>query len=83
MIRAIVLAALLAGCAARPIPTIPAELQSCPKGTKAPPAPPQPRTVESLAQWSIGIELAREATGRALGACADNLARVIEIVDHH
>jgi hypothetical protein len=43
---------------------------TCPAGTKAPPAPPQPRTVASLARWSIGIELAREATQRALDECA-------------
>lgn len=74
--RGLLILLLLAGCAAhRPQPPA-ALLEPCAERTVPPPAPRPPRTAPVLAAWSIQLQLAREATDRALAECSSRHAEL-------
>lgn len=83
MMRAVMLVALLAGCAgvvgSQPR-AVPPELTSCPPAAPKPQAPPTPRTIESLADGYNRLQGAREATEAARNACASKLRQLNEFV---
>ena len=80
--RAVWLAALLAGCAAPPppvavAPPIPAEWRSCPPTPPAVPLPPRPRTFDAAIAWGRATDERRAETAHALEVCRWRLERVV------
>ena len=82
MIRVLLVALTVAGCAQTPAPiSVGADLLTCPDPPPPPAAPPRIRTAAQLAQFAVDLELAREATRDALVECdrrRDALVRMIE-----
>jgi hypothetical protein len=83
MIRAVLVALCVAGCASSveppqeatvtQIPPLPAGLHGCPGKVASPPPPRTPRTVEAVVRWAGKVELSREATEAARAECARKL----------
>ncbi|TSD89060.1 hypothetical protein FFK22_008745 [Mycobacterium sp. KBS0706] len=84
MIRATLLALVLAGCAAGAgdsppaIATldVPEILRTCPKGGDVPSAPPPPRTVEQVVDWARAVSAAQDRTEKARAECAYRLKKL-------
>jgi hypothetical protein len=80
VIRCIALVLLLAGCTAvrtsAPLPLPP--LPDCPPAPAVPKPPPPVRDVDTLRQFEITLELAREAERSRGDACAARAAALEE-----
>jgi len=80
--RALLLAALLAACAADPPPV--ALMAPCGART-VPPQPPKSgtRNITNIVAWANKIQLAREATDATLSDCADRHAALVTWLKEH
>lgn len=78
--RAVVLLALLAGCAAPPAVEPPAAelLEKCPARVLPPAAPKATADRLTIAKFSVQVQLAREATDRSLAACSERHQALVE-----
>ena len=75
----------LAGCAtaAPPLPPPADAMRLCAPKVEAPAAPPDTAPRKEIAEWSVKLQLAREATERERAACADQHAALVEWVRAH
>ena len=82
MIRSLLAALLLAGCAAplKPPAMIPPEVNSCPAGSLVPMPPPKPRTVDAISAWGNRNERALRSTLAALKECDRRRDEVVRLL---
>lgn len=57
-------------------PQVPPEMQVCPDPVAPPRAPPAPRTVDQLVEWTVKVWNALLATERGLKACGARLDKL-------
>jgi hypothetical protein len=87
---ALVFGVVLAACTSPPPPPkivppqarlVPFELRRCPPGRPSPVAPPPPRTVQQLIDWTAQVHGALLFTERARTECASRLARLNDWIE--
>ena len=76
---------VLSGCATHTPPVVPPvdAMRLCAPKVEAPAAPPDTAPRKEIAEWSVKLQLAREATERERAACADRHAALVEWVREH
>lgn len=85
----LLVAALLAGCAAprRPAPLppvvhVPSEALECPEAAQVPPPPKVPRTTEAIAGWGRRASLAAAKNASALQMCDERRQTLLDQLLH-
>lgn len=93
MIRAALLAVIVAGCAAQPPiiiqqqpkppekPTVSETLKHCPAAPAAVPVPQRPRTFDSVVQWANETDARRSQTVHALEICRAHVVELLRLFD--